>query len=86
MQLESVERAIRRAHKRAEHEARQMALAETAKAERRHERRLMQLRRAEREAILTYELFAYDLEPCDLPESAWREIESHKRADCGVDA
>ena len=62
MQQESIERAIFRAHKRANHEARALALAETPRAARRHERRLSHVRREELEAIRTYQAFGYDLE------------------------
>ena len=62
MEQHAIERAIRRAHKRAEHEARAIALAQSPKARRRHERRFAMLTRAEREAIVTYQAFGYDLE------------------------
>lgn len=65
MEQSAIERAIRRAHRRANHEARQMALAIGDRARRAHECRLGQLRRQERDALLTYQAFGFDLEGGD---------------------
>ncbi len=62
MEQSAIERAIRRAHKRANHEARAIALAQTEKARRRHERRFAFLQREEREALIAFQAFGYDLE------------------------
>ena len=62
MEQRAIERAMQRAEKRAAHEARALAVAETARARSRHERRLDQCRTAWREAMITFQAFGYDLE------------------------
>jgi hypothetical protein len=80
MQIDSVERAIHRAHKRANHAAQALAKAETARAISRHRRRLGYLRQAEREAITTAIAYGFDLEDdgrvalAALSEGARRDI------------